>query len=214
MLIHMPADSDSAAEARAAIVADDRLSFAALGLLLRLLENAPEWDISADTLSRMVRTQRGSRGEGRESIRSLFDELHEQGYLVRTKQRGDGGRFVTQLEAFASPQSTIDNQDSGVAPTRLQVVYVIGQPGSPVVKIGTTSRLRKRLKGVQTGSPIRLEVLWSCPGGGWLEERLHTMFAPLRLEGEWFDFGSADPVTQVAKAADEARWIDLLEEPN
>lgn len=40
------------------------------------------------------------------------------------------------------------------------------------------------------------------------------MFAPLRLEGEWFDFGSADPVTQVAKAADEARWIDLLEEPN
>jgi hypothetical protein len=81
-------------------------------------------------------------------------------------------------------------------------VYVIGSPGSNVVKVGTTTQLAKRLRALQLSSPVPLEVLWSAPGDRTREAALHQHFAHLREHGEWFDFGDSDPVAAVQAAVD------------
>lgn len=64
-------------------------------------------------------------------------------------------------------------------------VYFIGASKGPV-KIGTTVNLPARLKKLQTGSAVRLKVLVCIPGDAELEAEYHTMFANLRINGEWF----------------------------
>lgn len=82
------------------------------------------------------------------------------------------------------------------------VVYVIGQQQSSIAKIGVTGGdLRKRLKSIQTGSPIKLEVLWWFFASPEDEQRLHEEFDEFRLEGEWFDFQGEEPDILVQCAA-------------
>ncbi|NUR01338.1 MAG: GIY-YIG nuclease family protein [Streptomyces sp.] len=83
-------------------------------------------------------------------------------------------------------------------PPKTSVVYVIGQRDTGVVKIGVTTSLRARLKMLQTGSPVPLEVLWWHPGYGDLEGALHDLLDYCRLEGEWFNLAGMDPVPFVA----------------
>ncbi|WP_416070151.1 GIY-YIG nuclease family protein [Streptomyces scabiei] len=84
-------------------------------------------------------------------------------------------------------------------------VYVIAAPGSSVVKIGQSGDPAKRLSEIQRMSPVRLAVLWSQPGAD-LEVKLHRHFAHLRTHGEWFDFGTEDPVRAVQEALIERPW--------
>ncbi|MFJ5804016.1 GIY-YIG nuclease family protein [Streptomyces decoyicus] len=91
-------------------------------------------------------------------------------------------------------------------------VYVIGAPGSLTAKIGVTTDLRRRLREIQNLSPVRLEVLWSCPGGLALEKALHAHFAEARSHGEWFVFES-DPVTTVRQAI-EGSLAEVEEAPH
>lgn len=77
-------------------------------------------------------------------------------------------------------------------------VYVIGVPGSKVVKIGVARDVESRLRGIQNGNPAKLEVLWRTPGSYELEKKLHRKFRPFRVQGEWFDFKQSDPVACVA----------------
>lgn len=203
MLIHVPDDPEEAAAARDAIVADERLSYGALGLLLVILEHAPEWDVSVGILMQRARDRRGDEGERFGALRPILDELYDNGYLLRTDRRV-GGKLVQNIEAFAVPEGP-----QGVSSHPDQVVYVIGQYGSGVVKIGTTSNLRARLRTIQTGSPVRLEVLWSCPGGRNLEAYLHDAFSPLRLEGEWFDFGQYNPISSAQRMVEHARLMGV-----
>lgn len=202
MLIHIPEDAEAAARARAAIMADERLSLGALGLLLVILDHAPEWRISAGELCVRARIREGGMG----ALRPIMDELYEHRYLVSARGKAGGGRFVERVEAFAVPQEGPANDESRHPG---QVVYVIGQPGSRVAKIGTTSNLRARLRAIQTGYPLRLEVLWSCPGGRRLESWLHSAFESRRLEGEWFDFRDADPALSVMKTVEYARVMGV-----
>lgn len=78
-----------------------------------------------------------------------------------------------------------------------QLVYVLGSPGSSLVKIGRSDDVGRRVKAIQNMSPLPLTVLWSTPGGAELEARLHRVFADHRKHGEWFDFGTTDPVTAI-----------------
>jgi hypothetical protein len=81
-------------------------------------------------------------------------------------------------------------------------VYVIGAPGSSVVKIGRSSNLAKRLSVIQTGSHDKVVVRWTTPGGRQLERALHEEFQLFRKHGEWFDFGEDDPVVLVRAAVE------------
>lgn len=80
-------------------------------------------------------------------------------------------------------------------------VYVIGEPGSPIVKIGVSNDVQRRLREIQANSPIPLKVLWTSPGGLALERALHQHFADQRTHGEWFAF-DADPATVVRNAVE------------
>ncbi|MFJ7242371.1 GIY-YIG nuclease family protein [Streptomyces olivaceus] len=106
--------------------------------------------------------------------------------------------------------------------------YLIGIEGAPYVKIGYTGGdPRRRLKELQTGQPMQLTLLWSCPGD--YEADLHARFAAFRHRGEWFHIPQ-DPVGAVSAvvaalsgteanvaqprlgAAAGARWRALLAE--
>lgn len=81
-------------------------------------------------------------------------------------------------------------------------LYVIGQRGSSIVKIGRSIDPEKRVAEIQRMSPLPLEVLWAHTGGH-LEAKLHGRFAHLRTHGEWFDFGDQDPIQAVRAAFEE-----------
>ncbi|WP_435191318.1 GIY-YIG nuclease family protein [Streptomyces sp. bgisy126] len=76
-------------------------------------------------------------------------------------------------------------------------VYLIGSPESPLVKIGWSDNPERRLRHLQTGSPVPLQLLALFEGGAVMEAALHRRFADKRRHGEWFDLGS-DPVTVVS----------------
>lgn len=79
-------------------------------------------------------------------------------------------------------------------------VYMIGSDEHRHVKLGYTSGVvEKRLKGLRTGSPVALRVLWQCDGDQQLERRLHRAFKGQRRSGEWFDLGDS-PVQAVLAA--------------
>lgn len=187
---------------------DQRLSHAARGLLMDILSRPDGWEANADELSRVARQARGeTRGEGRRAIRQLFAELESAGYMRRLQLRTSSGTFVTTLEVTDVPHRWCDSTIRETVPPLPRrgegnVVYVVGDDRSGVVKIGTTSNLARRLSGLQTGSAYVLRVLWSYGGDVELESYLHERFASLRMQGEWFDFGEADPVTEVSAATE------------
>lgn len=197
----------------ATVYRDANLSYAARGLLLDLLAREDSDDNpNVLELQEEGRAAR-SNAEGRGTIRRLLTELEEAGYLIRRKRRVDGGRYGGHLEVYDTPQPRVPDTINLDPPRRgglsLEhdgpVVYVIGEPGSQVVKIGTTVNLGARLKGIQTASPGRVDVLWFAPGSWELEEALHSRFRAIRQRGEWFHFGEleGDPVELVSAAASE-----------
>lgn len=84
--------------------------------------------------------------------------------------------------------------------TQNEVVYAIGSAHHAMVKIGTTVNLSARLAAHQTSSPFPLVVLWTHQGGAQLERRLHSRLRSYRVHGEWFDFGSEDPVRKITES--------------
>ncbi|MEU2415144.1 GIY-YIG nuclease family protein [Streptomyces sp. NPDC013099] len=76
-------------------------------------------------------------------------------------------------------------------------MYLIGSLGSPLVKIGCTDNPERRLRHLQTGSPLPLQLLALFEGGYLVEAELHRRFADKRRHGEWFGLGP-DPVEAVS----------------
>lgn len=87
------------------LIRDDRLTYCARGVLAELLTRPSGWETNADALSDRARRHRGDVvGEGRRGLRSAFAELEAAGYMVRRKEKGSKGRFVTVLEVYDAPQ--------------------------------------------------------------------------------------------------------------
>lgn len=81
-------------------------------------------------------------------------------------------------------------------------VYVVGSPGSPLVKIGRSINVPQRLAAIQSMSPLPLFVLHTHPGGAELETALHRRFKECRTHGEWFAI-EGDPVEAVRVAIEQ-----------
>jgi Meiotically up-regulated gene 113 len=92
-------------------------------------------------------------------------------------------------------------------------LYIIGEPGSQIAKVGHSDDVRRRLKDLTIGSPAQLAIHHVEPGLGPCERLVHSALADRRLHGEWFDFGSENP-RQVVRAAllslDELAWLEGL----
>lgn len=67
-----------------------------------------------------------------------------------------------------------------------EFIYFIQATRSGLIKIGSASDPRGRLRSLQTGSPERLRLIGHIPGGTARERQLHDQFAADRSHGEWF----------------------------
>jgi hypothetical protein len=65
------------------------------------------------------------------------------------------------------------------------VYFIQGETGGPV-KIGYSDDVSKRLKGLQTGHPDNLIILFAYPGSQNDEKAIHERLNNHRLRGEWF----------------------------
>jgi hypothetical protein len=80
----------------------------------------------------------------------------------------------------------------GIAPEQLDIldgarlVYFLEAVGLDRVKIGWTNKLKRRLGGLQTASPVRLKLLAALPGSRKDEVAFHRKYKAFRLHGEWF----------------------------
>lgn len=77
------------------------------------------------------------------------------------------------------------------------------------VKIGrtTTERFEDRLRELQCGNPVELEVLGTIDGAdSWLEAALHRQLARERVRGEWFPL-SPHLIRAVAKGENVSEFV-------
>lgn len=95
-----------------------------------------------------------------------------------------------------------------------EYVYLIGSEENHLVKIGRSTNVPARIAALQSGSPIRLALLWQTEGGAKLEAALHRWFKPFRTHGEWFELQGGDALDQVKvalaemAAAEQARLME------
>jgi hypothetical protein len=207
MLIHRREDPALAAVAQQELLSDGRLSLTTVGILMKILNHAPEWAVNAQTFYKMCLDDRGPGAESRRGISRAFRDLEEFGYMRRTRGRKSSGGFHTTLEVTDVPHDftvAVQGREHGVMPGAGEgIVYVVGPATGSVVKIGTTIHLTKRVNGIQTGHPLLILARWTCPGNVELETYLHRKYEPIRMQGEWFDFGDDDPVAEVAASAEQ-----------
>ena len=80
---------------------DERLSYAARGVLGYLLTKPPGWKITPDDI---LRRQPGARRLGRDGLRAVFRELEEFGYMSRHPgHASDDGRWEWEHRVYESP---------------------------------------------------------------------------------------------------------------
>jgi len=70
---------------------DDRLSWAARGLLVFLLGKPDSWSVSVEHLQRQ--TANSAKPTGRDGIYAIMSELMAIGYVTRVQKRDDSGRM-------------------------------------------------------------------------------------------------------------------------
>lgn len=103
-------------------------------------------------------------------------------------------------------------KDAAARKSKPSNTYLIGAEGSPLVKIGFTSgKPKSRMSSLQTGTPMKLSLLWSTEGD--YEGRLHERFHAYRVIGEWFDLTPlGDPVEIISGAVEELQSADAEKE--
>lgn len=79
------------------VIRDQRLSWRARGLLIGILSRPDDWRTDSTQLAREGK-------EGREAVRTALRELESCGYVVRTKERAEGGKWVTLTMVYDTPQ--------------------------------------------------------------------------------------------------------------
>lgn len=132
------------------------------------------------------------------AIRVATHSLKKRGAISKVElQGGNGGwkRFHLPREVYnqllkinlsekipkpnsITPEPPQKNKD--------ELIYFIRKGKTGPIKIGRTSDIENRLKGLQTGSELKLNLIKTIPGNPKLEAYLHEKFKSIRLEGEWF----------------------------
>jgi hypothetical protein len=64
-------------------------------------------------------------------------------------------------------------------------IYFVPEPGTGAIKIGYASDVQKRVDGLQTAHPQRLELIGFVPGGFQMERAVHQAVRPHHIRGEW-----------------------------
>lgn len=110
---------------------DERLSNAALGLLIRILSYPDNWRVDYRSLAQQCR-------EGERAIRTSLAELREAGYAVLVKWQDERGRWHSQSTVYDSPQTPSSDASLQVTPS--------GGHRSPVHRSPVGRRLLEELE--------------------------------------------------------------------
>lgn len=92
-------------------------------------------------------------------------------------------------------------------------VYFIACEPMEALKIGYTKfHPRARISALQTGCPAPLKLYAHFPGSMDDERRLHQVFAPLHIQGEWFrkEGKLHDMAAYIGCTDDRAIFLDAL----
>ena len=127
-------------------------------------------------------------------------ELDEEGFsfivLGLTGEQADLFK-IHYIEAFSKMKEAINNmfkarvieavlpQDNRMR----QHLYIIKNPLNETIKIGVAQNVEKRLKQLQTGAGIELELVYQsliCSNAFSIEKDIHSAFEKYRTFGEWF----------------------------
>lgn len=74
-----------------------------------------------------------------------------------------------------------------IKPKGKSFIYVLLGEMTHRIKIGRTTRMKARIKAIQSSSPDKLKLLIAFEGFEEEEEILHEMIKDRRIHGEWFD---------------------------
>ncbi len=80
-------------------------------------------------------------------------------------------------------------------------IYIIGEPGSDVLKIGISVNPAHRLRDIKISNPSDVEVLWeqAVDNARRVERNVHLVLVDLRIRGEWFKVSLREAVAVVEK---------------
>jgi len=92
------------------------------------------------------------------------------------------------------------------------MIYFIQAVGTPYVKIGYAKRdnVKNRIATLQTGSPHRLELLGTMPGGLQEEYQIHESNKARHYRGEWFVFDDNNEIEWLISATTQPEQPDPL----
>jgi len=172
-----------------AVLEDSRLSLAAKGLYAVV----SAWE-------------EGQSSPSDESMTTLLNELVAAGYAAVGKDGEievgwpSGPDEPAPAELRRIPKPRADTRGAGWA-------YAISDATGDQVKIGFTQHVGRRLKGLQTGHHVDLQILWQGAGGAAMEAHLHARFARRHIRGEWFDFTGVDARKLIERAARSFRGV-------
>lgn len=85
------------------LIYDSDLDPFALGVLIRMLGNAPKWRATADGMWRAAE-KKNVRGQGRDAYRAAFQRLIQAGYVTRKRAQGEDGLWWTDVHVYDAPQ--------------------------------------------------------------------------------------------------------------
>lgn len=89
-------------------------------------------------------------------------------------------------------------------------IYMIVSDETLRTKVGVSSNPASRLATMQTGSPEKLSLVWStdymdATFARLVEAEVHSLLAPWRAHGEWFDLGCHHCHYVIDSCIDDAR---------
>ena len=94
-------------------------------------------------------------------------------------------------------------------------IYVIGREEGPV-KVGISTKPWGRLPTIQTGCPLKIELLFVRQANDrdhalYHERYIHLDFEEKRLAGEWFNIEAEDVIEQIESAFDMETFFQIKE---
>lgn len=87
-------------------------------------------------------------------------------------------------------------------------IYAVGPKGGGCIKFGRAKNVKSRFSGIQTGSPVKLEIIGSSLLPVEVEDGIHDHLADHHSHGEWFL--PTMKVVAIAELIRDKKHVELL----